>query len=318
MWVKKAEEIKINSLDDDKFKEYFDKLSVTMKPIIDMLVQYQIDTTNSLKPIIEATNYYQKQLSDGIASYIGSLNLYVEKTRMVMEPIYKEMPKLIEVFSKLQRTLEFLNVLSENLWPMQLYDKNSFIEVVLRNNDNIDETIVEYFTIEKLEVIKDYLMNFDPNREEIYKEAFDNYYVGKFYSCVSLLICQIDELILNESGSLKFNEQIEKSDSDFNDLIVEINKIFKVNYDEKTKHNRFKLLIATYEDVFLPRIKFLILFVETYKSTNNKEKWKKLPYRNKICHGKQVNFGTRIHALKTIFLVYGLCKINAEYEENNV
>ena len=311
----KEDDIINNLMSDEQFEEVYRKLREAMTPLLDVMSHHQNNVTDALKPIIKSLNEQQKQLSDSITPFISSLNIFQDNMAKQMEPIYQGLPKILESFSNFQRISSFLNILTKNHWPVHLYNEDDFMEIVLNSKSDIDELIINYFTTKKLDEIKDFIIKSDTSRTALYKEAFDNYYNDKFYSCVSLLICQIDDLVLNEKGKLKYKEYIKNSEIDIQEMIKDLNHIYETKFDKDNKKDRYKLLIANYEEVFLPRVFFIKMVLKTYKPTDSIKKWEKLPYRNKICHGKQLNFGTKSHALKTIFLVYGLCKVNDNYSD---
>ncbi len=304
----------LNMVNDDQLKEAYDKLSVAMVPLLEILSKQQVKFVDALIPLTEAIGENQSQLSKSMLTFSEVFGTYLEKYNELMAPMYESIFRISEGLARFKRMCEYLDILSENLWPIHFYEENDFIEYIFKNKNDIDAAIINYFSFNKLEAIKIFLLGKNSERTEIIKEAFEDYYNKKYYSCVSLLICQIDDLLLSEGVESKFNEVKQKVEANLSIIINEINQRYQTDYNEKKLHSRLKLLIATHENEFLPQIHFLKIITKIYKSTDSIAKWETLPYRNKICHGKQVNFGTRSHALKTIFLVYGLIIINNFYE----
>lgn len=50
-------------------------------------------------------------------------------------------------------------------------------------------------------------------------------------------------------------------------------------------------------------------------SPKTKDEWPKAPLRNKICHGEQLDFGTKEYSLKSILIIDMLIKLLYELEE---
>ena len=55
---------------------------------------------------------------------------------------------------------------------------------------------------------------------------------------------------------------------------------------------------------------------ENLCSSDSKKRWEPQPLRNKICHGDQLNFGTKEHSLKAILTIDMLVQL--AYEINHI
>lgn len=225
--------------------------------------------------------------------------------------------RLIDVFV----SIGYYDVLDNIKWPLYLITDTKFQEELIQaySNDSKDtETIKSlvfaYCTDEKILKCKKVWENctaIKEDRKPILDEAIEMYINGYYYSCTSLLMCQLYGIASDIVDiSKKYNIQLSEEDKN------EIAEYYGIEKDQIDKE-KGKLIQMT----FVVDNKIMIwsgvanyLKSDILSSSESKKRWASQPLRNKICHGDQLNFGTKEHALKSVLIIDLLVKLACEIE----
>ena len=140
-------------------------------------------------------------------------------------------------------------------------------------------------------------------RMPLLEEAQQLFLKGYYFGCVTLLTCQLEGLISDFYNLQKKAEQ-EISEEYLKSVYEHCNpdKVYKGNLKMDREKNQL-LAMATLVDsgifYWIAVVNYLYKIVLT--SDEHMEQ-SNHPCRNKICHGIQVNYGTREHAVKAILI----------------
>lgn len=167
-----------------------------------------------------------------------------------------------------------------------------------------------YFQIGKSSVI-------DKRRLPILKEAIVMFNAELYYGCVSALSCQLNGIItdtyeMHKQYGRKFDkESVEEAYKIFN---TKIQKPYIKTDNEKTQLLWF---ITDAEDGILYWIKAIEYIYNTILTSKESMNESSHPYRNKVCHGIQMNFGTKEHALKSILTIDMMIRLAENLKQAN-
>lgn len=276
-------------------------------------------SVQSLQPLFE----YQQQIIEAARPAFESLG----KT---LAGIVAGIPKIEipESFVKTLGNIRYLHILKSINWPLFLENDESVREIILelcgdRNSDfPLDElatAICNYYTSEKVEeIVTDWnsLLEDDIERQYILEEAINLHKAGYYYGATSIMMCQVDGLICGISkyttdNGLICSEEDEK-------IICDHYQIDFANHKKGIAKNSEKHMIlrlaamtenaAFYWDAVTNYIYNVVLTShgEDIRGHN--------PLRNKICHGDQLDFGTKEMSLKSIFTIDLLLNLKAEMQ----
>ena len=216
-----------------------------------------------------------------------------------------------------------MGVLYREKWPFYLYVNNknssylpSFFDEEKNSIDSksLTDYIVSYCDDNFFEGLKYNWNNsliLSEDRNLLIKQGIQCYENGNYAACVALLMCQMYGIISDIKQYLEENEIM----CDKNDFLEKYNKfhpnnnkndedIIRILSKPKKQVEKDNLLIAytiiddnsTYLSMMS---EYLINVVMTSKNKFDSNQ----PCRNKICHGEQINFNTKQHALKSILIV---------------
>lgn len=208
----------------------------------------------------------------------------------------------------------YLNQLEGLQWPLYfvfdkalMQDLASFASITEDNEDEIRDIIYNFCTSE---LVKGLLEEWERSsvinqgRIPILKEAITLYTCELYYGAVSTFVCQLNGII---TDTYEMQRRYGK-DFDLEDIKVVYKKF---NPEKKipskiTKNSERTQLLWFASDVkggivyWIKAIEYIyniVLTSENFMSQSNQ------PCRNKICHGIQLNFGTKEHALKSILAI---------------
>ena len=158
------------------------------------------------------------------------------------------------------------------------------------------------------------------------EEAINAYNDGRYYSCVAIIMCQIEgiikdnqieiDIIIQSPANGAAKDRYAKLYAEHEDELNKCNKLEYINTPKK-RGERQLLMNFTYVNVL-----FWSYFTEyVYRNIDSDTDDRILnhPNRNKICHGVDENFGTQEKALKSILCLDALIMLTAlkDVEEEN-
>jgi len=229
---------------------------------------------------------------------------------------------MIKKFSEAIIPLRYVHLLTELKWPLFLI-----------NDDHLREHILSECAVNKdASVVREIVFNYcdegffaalisdwndcpviKEERKPILSEAIRMHMQESYYASVSILMCQIygiasDIVDLAKASGLELD----------NESKVFISEQFSIRLEDidKEKGKLIQMVAMTESGQLLWDSMALYLKEEILSSSDSKQRWETQPLRNKICHGDQLNFGTREHSIKSILVVDML--IQLAYEINRI
>lgn len=166
--------------------------------------------------------------------------------------------------------------------------------------ENIRQCIFDYYNEDMLNVILDSWMEQDwisSERRAALKEAIEVYGEGRYYSAGSILMCQIGGIITelydvtNTINTLSYEERK-----------ATLN-LYHIRKMDSEKSKILQMMSMQSNGIFQWHKSAEYFMNYTYSSSPDMDVFEHDPGRNKICHGKQTNYGTHEHALKAILAV---------------
>ena len=229
---------------------------------------------------------------------------------------------MIKKFSEVIIPLRYIHLLTKLKWPLFLINDNDLREHILSECAvNEDASVVREIVFNYCDegffsaIITDW--NDCPvikeERKPTLSEAIRMHMQESYYASVSILMCQIygiasDIVDLAKASGLELD----------NESKVFISEQFSIRLEDidKEKGKLLQMVAMTESGQLLWDSMALYLKEEILCSSDSKQRWETQPLRNKICHGDQLNFGTREHSIKSILVVDML--IQLAYEINRI
>lgn len=235
------------------------------------------------------------------------------------------------------KRIQFFSVLDEMEWPLYLVFSDEFMTKINEQRSrstDLNYLIFEYCNrdlLEKLENDWNRSSVMQMGRLPILKEAVVLYYNEHYYGAVSILMCQLMGIItdtynMQKSYGKDFTlEDITTAFENYNPgkSAKECVNTRGGNYKRKEKNQLLWFLSDAQEGIlyWIHAVKYIYNIILT---SNDNMSESMHPCRNKICHGEQLNFGTKEHALKAILtidmmirLAESLKKVNESEQESS-
>lgn len=224
-----------------------------------------------------------------------------------------------ELFESFRR-YRYLYLYNKTNWPLFLIDNDELRQAMtpfLEKEDpdpiRVKDAVLDYFDYVGVETITS-LWNVSPGVEKdrllVLQEAVDMYNQGFYYGCTSTLMCQIAGIISNSF------QHISVEDEDFD--IHGVRLIYESYNDGNTldkKHEK-KIISGKARGEEKQKLLFLLAKIDSgilyWEATadylynivfTSSDDYYDHACRNKICHGVQLNYGDKEHALKAILSV---------------
>lgn len=227
---------------------------------------------------------------------------------------------ILKGFSEAMLPITYINLLGRLGWPVFLIDDDGFRQEILdacKDNEDpnvVAEIIYKYCTDDFfLSMEKDWkacpIIN--EKRFDIFSEAFMMHQKGYYYASTSILMNQLYGVSSDIEKALADNGLFLNKDEKEGDA-----ELFGLNPKRTNteKSRLFQNLMFTESGILLwdamaDYLKNICLFSGSDYSTINNH-----PLRNKICHGNQLEFGTKEHSLKAIFVIDMLIQLAYEID----
>lgn len=243
-----------------------------------------------------------------------------------------KLPQLSEEAKEGLGNYHYLNKLESLQWPLYfVFNKDLMQElapyrsITEENKDEISTIVYEFCTAEFIDGLYMAWNNssvMDKKRIPILQEAISLYNGRLYYGCVSILVCQLNGII---TDIYNMQRQYGK-DFDLEDVKMayqSFNPQKEVPTRIKKDSERTQLLwfISDAEEGLMYWIKSIEYIYNIILTSEDSMNQSSHPCRNKICHGIQLNFGTREHALKSILTIDMMIRLGENLKhinENNV
>ena len=206
-----------------------------------------------------------------------------------------------------------------------MYKRQPYRSITEENKDEVSTIVYEFCTAEFIDGLYMAWNNssvMDKKRIPILQEAISLYNGRLYYGCVSILVCQLNGII---TDIYNMQRQYGK-DFDLEDVKMayqSFNPQKEVPTRIKKDSERTQLLwfISDAEEGLMYWIKSIEYIYNIILTSEDSMNQSRHPCRNKICHGIQLNFGTREHALKSILTIDMMIRLGENLKhinENNV
>jgi hypothetical protein len=213
------------------------------------------------------------------------------------------------------RRIEFLTVLDEIEWPLYLVFSDDFMNRVNKRkiSEDFQDLIFEYCNDEFLDNLENDWNNssvIQKGRLPILKEAVLLYKNENYYGVVSVMMCQLMGII-TDTYDMQISYGKDFSLDDITAAFENYNpgknakqciNTKNDNYKRKEK-NQLLWFLSDAQEGFLYWIHAVKYIYNTILTSDDNMSESMNPCRNKICHGEQLNFGTKEHGLKSILTV---------------
>jgi len=313
-------------MDDDKeydFEKALEPLSNALESVRQMSATMS-ETCEKMGRIFEVV--YSQQTQEMIANISNTMQAFADIASNIRIPEIKIPDEFLHAAHKLSAVM----ALRKAAWPFFFYLDDDFI----KNFDNcalneesdtdaIGKVLMDYLDDSKIDYIRSTWVNsLGEDRNAIIDEAIRLYKSESYFGCVALLSCQIEGVI---SETYSAQEKLGRKYS-FEDLRIgykccnpgkDMPKTMKLKKNV-TEKQQLLLLLPDVESgaiSFLAGTEYLYNYVFSSDDAMNDSMH---PCRHKICHGTQLNFGTREHAIKAILAFDIAVKLSEELQQADV
>ncbi len=220
---------------------------------------------------------------------------------------------------------KYVRILAELDWPAYINGEPVFHEYVIEQYEKSGEkgviaAIYEYYDALHLKKLEEQMASseiINHERIPLFHEAFLLYQLGYYYGAVSILITQLIGITADIEKYLKMRNTTYDP--------VTLKKI-RDRYGFQSSNDTSRVMTAVLKGgeiddeegeygFFMGYLRFKI-FRTRIPKMEIKEELAKHPNRNLICHGVQLNYGTKEHAMRTILCVDALSYIAEIIAEN--
>ena len=274
----------------------------------------------SISPIIERHN----QIIESTRPRFERLSKILSNIQLKM--LTEELPKSL---IKSLGNVRYIQVLKRIKWPLFLEEDDEIKDIILSLYNIDDESypldelateICKQYTPEKLALMtkKWEFMCSNNNRLTILMEAVKLHTQGFYYGSTAIMMSQVSGIIYETWELVEMNEIV--VDEEAEKLLCDN---FNVDYEKHVRAIEKKYpserhlmlrLIMCHESGML-YFNALAEYIYEIIFTSKSEKYEEHnPLRNKICHGDELNFGTKEKSLKSIIVIDLLLTLKSELE----
>lgn len=278
-------------------------------------------TLDSIQRLSEIT----RTVADSVAKLFSqefqeSLKVVKNAIEASCKRISENLGPMLKQFSEALIPFRYIQILQESKWPLFLICDDEFRQKVISEYDSnpTSETIRQLAFGLCSDEFMDALQRdwsicpaLPEDRKPILNEALLMYKQGYYYACTSILMCQVYGVASDTFAIVKKNHL--ELDDEMKDFTAEQFSIRREDID-KEKGRLLQTVMMTESGQLLFEAMADYLQKEILCSSDSKKRWATQPLRNKICHGDQLNFGTKEHSLKAILTIDMLIQLAYEIE----
>ena len=301
----------------EKRKDYdFDKLALKLVNGINysQSSEWRDVTENCKKQMVEIGNAVKRIYESEAMQSISRLANQVQKITITLPKVKTPQIEFSEEMKKNIKKYKCLKYLEKMEWPLYLLiDDNllsamePFIDDEKNNKEDIKKVILEFLSDEYISNLASNWKNgkaINYGRIAALEEAVKLFKERYFYGCTALLACQFEGIISDiykmqtDAGKIVSIEDFRMAYEYYNPDKKFSNSIRR----EREKNQLLEMASETDEGFFywMAVIGYLYKIILTSDKEMNQSDH---PCRNKICHGVQLNYGTREHAVKAILMI---------------
>ena len=205
----------------------------------------------------------------------------------------------------------YVRIMAALDWPAYINGDTSFHQRILKcyeeeDLEGLEAEIYDFYDAQYLKDLEDRISGLNVikiDRLPLIREALLLYQLGYYYGTVAVLITQI----LGITADIK--KYLEKNNNSYSGETLEL---IKKRYGLNNQNDMSRVMTAVVEsklvddeqneyDFFLGYLRFIV-----FGNRVGPEETEKHVNRHMVCHGAQLNYGTKEHALKTILCVDSL------------
>ncbi len=289
------------------------------------------DGNNNKQPMQDALQRVAdliKSINDGIRETFSNQEFQntLKLTQNIISESVKRMTEslapVLKNFSEAMIPFRYIYILEESKWPLFLICDDKFRQDVISaynanpSADTIKQLAFDFCSEEFLAALEQdwkESKTLSELRKPILSEAMLMHNKGFYYASTSMLMCQVygvasDVVDVVKKNHLELNDEAK-------DYAAEHLGIRREDID-KEKGRLLQTVFMTESGQLLWDAMATYLQSEILCSSESKKRWETQPLRNKICHGDQLNFGTKEHSLKAILTIDMLVQL--AYEINRI
>lgn len=276
-----------------------------------------IDNTSAISNYIGISDNIKvtTQLTDSIKLIQNMQESWVERINEIIPKI-----NIYESLANLSHYSEIIYLLDNVGWPFFRFVEDSDYDIfkpildeedILTKKENVTKYIFDVCDMGFIKsILNDWLTSkiINKDRKKLFEEAIKCYQLELYAACVSLLSTQLGGVITDIYNYAKKNNiEIDKyffcilyKEFHPKDTTSDNEILNKMEYGEKNQ--LIALCCSDYEYCIVWEIMIRYIINVIYISGKN-DFDDSQPCRNKICHGEQMNFNTKEHALKCILVL---------------
>lgn len=164
----------------------------------------------------------------------------------------------------------------------------------------VENCVMDYYTADRLEDLLQYWFSkkwIESEHKNALKEAVKLYELGFYWGCSCILLSQVNGLITELYDATNVKTKMPKKEQ------MKLLRVYNIENPTSEKAKGI-LMIGMQQNGIYGWYKFAKYFKDfTYSNKKNKAHYQFDPGRNRCCHGKQLNLGEKLIALKTILTI---------------
>ena len=251
----------------------------------------------------EINNDYSTNINGAIAA--------ISQFAQVLSETYNkfQIPK-IKINPDVLLGTSYIMALRDLKYPLFLETDMNFKREIVKyknNGNDIQNVINEYINDDYLNnMLKQWHSSSCINKERlpIFEEAIELHRKKYYYACTSMLMCQVYGVIIDIYKYIDKNDVVIDDESK-----ARLAKEYNMTNIDSEKGKFIQMTFITDMGYVIKEVIVEYFKNEILSSSESTKRWKNQPLRNKICHGDQLNFGTKEHSLKAILCINLLIKL---------
>ena len=179
----------------------------------------------------------------------------------------------------------------------------------------VENCVMDYYTADRLEDLLQYWFSkkwIEPEHKNALKEAVKLYELGFYWGCSCILLSQVNGLITELYDATNVKTKMPKTEQ------MKLLRVYNIKNPTSEKAKGI-LMIGMQQNGIYGWYKFAKYFKDfTYSNKKNKAHYQFDPGRNRCCHGKQLNLGEKLIALKSILTIDVVIQMSEDLLNNDV
>ena len=301
----------------EKRKQYdFDKLASKLVNGINysQSPEWRDVAENCKKQMADIGNAVKRIYESEAMQSISKLAKQVQKITITLPKVKTPQIEFSEEMKKNIKKYKCLKYLEKMEWPLYLLiDDNllsvmdPFIDDEKNNKEDIKKVILEFLSDEYISNLASNWKNgkaINYGRIAALEESVKLFEEGYFYGCTALLACQVEGIISDiykmqtDAGKIVSVEDFRMAYEYYNP-----DKKFSNSIKRKSERNQLLEMASETDDGFFYWMAVIGYLYKIILTSDKEMNQSDHPCRNKICHGVQLNYGTREHAVKAILMI---------------